>query len=298
MLVEHLEKLRHFLRATSHQSISEAAQAMRMSQAGLSKSITSLEEALGAKLFIRGKSGLILTREGELTLTTARTIIAQATDCEAKIRAINTSQAPLSVRIGMYDSIAVYLFSDLSKYLSSVYPSVSLTLTIDTSERLFSKLSVGTLDIVVGVTYSSSNVPSENFFTLFDDWFSCYVAADIPDQLTPSLALIIHPLSDERLGLKAALKKLPQRSRIIHHVLNYETLKELTAQGIGIGVMPNLVARSLIKQKSLRLARLPQLPTAFGRHSIVLSYTPKFFRQNKDLIEDIRRLVGLWTQHN
>src|SRR5688500_8144515 len=104
-LIEHLEKLRHFVRVTKHKSINEAALDSGMSQAGLSKSIAALEEALRTTLFLRSNQGLNLTNEGNLTLTTANKILSEAGAHEVNIRSLRATKIPENLRIGMYDSI-------------------------------------------------------------------------------------------------------------------------------------------------------------------------------------------------
>lgn len=58
-------QIRRFLAIVKYGSLSETAKELYISQPALSLSLSNLEKELGLKLFYRGRSGLVLTREGE-----------------------------------------------------------------------------------------------------------------------------------------------------------------------------------------------------------------------------------------
>jgi DNA-binding transcriptional LysR family regulator len=61
-----LWKIRYFLVVAKEKSISSAAQKLHISQPPLSRHIKSLEKEIGVPLFIRKKSGLVLTETGRV----------------------------------------------------------------------------------------------------------------------------------------------------------------------------------------------------------------------------------------
>ncbi|RZA09364.1 MAG: LysR family transcriptional regulator, partial [Proteobacteria bacterium] len=263
-LAEHLEKIRYFHRLVNYRSLREGAVAMGISQAGLSKSLAALEDALGTQLFLRSRAGLILTKEGQELLTTTRKILGEAAALETKLRKLKVVAAPSVLKIGMYDSIAVYFFSELKAYIGTLYPQVQLQLTVDTSSALSLLVQQGELDLAIGVNLDRTPKSSVEYFNLFDDHYSFYLSTR-HDLDVGALPLLIHARADDQAGknvesyLASSIK-----SRGVHKVFNFETLKTLTLQGLGIGVMPTQVAKPLLKQGLLITTEVPKTKHLFG----------------------------------
>lgn len=296
MLIEHLEKLRHFQRATQYRSISEAAEASGISQAGLSKSIAALESVLETQLFIRSPQGLILTKEGELALQVTKKILGEASSLEANLRSLKASKTPSRLRIGMYDSIAVYFFSDLAAYLSSVYQNLSIQLLVDTSTSLANAVKSGEIDMAIGVNLESKKNAKQDFFLLFEDQYSFYASAK-KDGSKVDLPLLIHPQANDSDGttIEEILSKIIARNGV-HRIFNFETIKTLTLQGIGIGVLPTQVARPLVQQGQLQAVQIPKLKSTFGRHNIGFLASESLLQHHREFAQDVYRLGIRWSK--
>ena len=264
-LIEHLEKLRHFYKLTSYKSINEGAQGMGISQAGLSKSIANLESVLETSLFNRSNEGLTLTKEGELVLQATKKILSEANNLETNLRSLKAAQIPESIAMGMYDSIAVYFFEELETYLGSVYPEVKLNLVVDKSSRLSELVEQKDLDIAIGVNLKEKNSATQ-FFPLFEDHFSFYVSPHFKKS-TSDLPLLIHPDAEDQVGQSnSEYIQRVVKNRRLHQVYNFETLKALTIQGMGIGVLPTQVAKPLVRQKQLVSFEMTKTKQIFGSH--------------------------------
>lgn len=294
-LVEHLEKLRHFAKLTNYRSINEGSQAMGISQAGLSKSIASLESVLDTKLFIRGNEGLVLTKEGELVLKTTQRILADATSLETDLRSLRASDIPEKITIGMYDSIAIYFFPDLSAYVKAIYPSVEVSLVVDNSPRLAEMMTKGEIDIAIGANLQEFRGKSE-FFLLFEDHYSFYVESRLVDKVS-QLPFIVHPKATDAKAktTEENLSKL-LKSKAVHRVYNFETIKTLTKLGVGIGVMPTQVAKSLVHSKELSTVSFSKQPHLFGRHEIGFLTSNTFLKAHPEFARDIHRLGEMWSK--
>lgn len=293
VLIEHLEKLRHFLKLSSYKSINEAAQAMAMSQAGLSKSISTLEFVLGTQLFHRSQQGIILTKEGEILLRSARTIMKEANQAEAQLRSPQAISVPQSMRIGMYDSIAIYFFSELFNYLNSAYPSLKIELTVDKSESLYEQVKSEKLDFAIGVFRQKGDKGTVERM-LIEDRYAFFAAPSI--SIKRDTPLIIHPGATDEFGVSTEkiLSRLI-RSRPIYKIFNFETLKSLTVAGVGVGVLPTQVARQFVQRGLLQSARMASTPSLFGKHAIGYLTSSKFHITHSEFSSDIFRLVERWT---
>lgn len=268
---------------------------MGISQAGLSKSISSLESVLGAKLFVRSREGLTLTREGAEVRLSAAKILEEAASLENRIKSLQAAKAPAKLRIGMYDSIAVYFYAELSAYMAAVYPQVILEMTVDASGVLAKEIESGSLDLVIGVHLERFKKKQFEYYKLFDDYYGFYVSSKITSTLS-ELPILIHSRADDIHGstietlLQSALKQ-----RTVHRVYNFETLKTLTSQGVGIGVLPTQVAKPLMKTGALVSTELPKVRHLIGSHSIGFLVTSKLASSYGDFADDIYRLGERWS---
>jgi DNA-binding transcriptional LysR family regulator len=298
MLIEHLEKLRHFHRLTDFRSINEAAAKLGVSQAGLSKSLASLERELGVKLFARSKHGLTLTLEGSKALETTKRIFLEAARLESEFNTTQSASTPRRLRIGMYDSIAVYLFGDLRDYLSSTHGAqIELELTVDTSPALSAAMAKKELELAIGVNFDSVALPGCDFFLLFQDEYSFYVSHKLRGD-PASLPLLIHPRAEVSKGvtLKTHLESITARNGAFW-VSNFETVKALTAEGGGIGVLPTRVARPLSQKGQIILYSGFRHKPYFGRHSIGILASKAMLVKYKEFTTNIYRFGERWSKN-
>jgi DNA-binding transcriptional LysR family regulator len=295
-LAEHLEKLRYFQRVVNFNSIREASKAIGISQAGLSKNLSSLEEVLGTKLFVRSREGLTLTKEGQEVLNSTFRILAESSMLEVKLRSLKSSSAPSRLRIGMYDSIAVYFFAELKAYLKQLYPELRLELTVDRSAALAKAVSGGDLDLAIGVNLHCNKRPGLEFVKLFDDRYGFYLPNRDHVNIA-NLPFLIHPGAEDFSGVSVEthLKSLTLK-RDVHRIYNFETLKILAVQGIGIGVLPTQVAKPLIKKASLVSVEIPKMHRLFGVHNIGFLATRSLLNSHRAFAEDIYRLGERWSK--
>ncbi len=295
-LIEHLEKLRHFYKLSQHRSINEAAELMGISQAGLSKSIAALEEILETQLFTRSNQGLTLTKEGDLVLRATKTIITEAETVETELRSLKAASIPKTLHIGMYDSIAVYFFGELKSYLNTIYRGLNIELTVDASGQLANLIHSREVDLAIGVNLETKKKVGDEFFLLFEDDYSFYVSPKIENYYTKA-PLIIHPRATDLEGitieetLSAAISK-----QGAHRAFNFETIKTLTVQGLGVGVLPTQVAKPLVQQRQLVAAQIPRTRSLFGRHNIGFLASEELLKSYREFAKDLYRLGQRWAK--
>ncbi|MGE0761729.1 MAG: LysR family transcriptional regulator [Bdellovibrionales bacterium] len=295
-LIEHLEKLRHFYKLTLYSSINEAATKTGMSQAGLSKSLILLERELSCKLFNRSREGLTLTREGADVLRVTKKILSDTSDLENRLQSLRASSTPKVIRIGMYDSIAVYLGVELQKYLKKIYPKVTLHLRSESSAALLERIEASELDIAVGVNFSHTPKLNVKYWPLFDDHYSFYKAASLANSVEETTYLIHEGAADKSGSTLDKILRAELKNKIVHRIQNFETLKSLTVQGLGVGVLPTQVARPLITTGELIQIHPAKHRQLFGQHNIgflVRSETADAF---SDFIQDILRVGSRWMK--
>lgn len=90
-----IESLKYALEVSKAKSINKASQTLFISQPDLSRSIKSLENELGFKIFTRTTKGIELTVDGEAFLNHAKNIIDEADEI-TRIRNLNVDEQTLS----------------------------------------------------------------------------------------------------------------------------------------------------------------------------------------------------------
>ena len=70
-----LERLEIFLAVAEHRSFTRAAEALYISHSTTSRNVSSLEESLGAKLFLRDGRTVRLTRAGEVLFQDRKSVV-------------------------------------------------------------------------------------------------------------------------------------------------------------------------------------------------------------------------------
>ncbi len=282
-LLDHLEKLPGFKAVADTGSFHKAAALIRIAQPSLSASIAKLESAVGRKLFYRNHKGVTLTQEGSMLLQFANSLVVDTQN--VALRLLNPHESLVgNLRIGLYESLAIYYWPEFIKTFQKKYPSIQLSLNTGRSHVLEEKLARKDLDVIISIEAKNH----KNIFTkvLHTDTFSYYAsplvakrfaeAAKAKNSEAKSKIPII--LFSDAIGKNAHLLEsqlLEEGFEIenLFEVDSFEIAKELAISDIGIAILPEKVAEKYCKNKSLKQVR-PEigLSSSFSEHRICISY--------------------------
>lgn len=174
-----LRKIRHMLALAEHGSFSRAAEAAHITQPALSRSIQSLEDALGAKLFDRSSRQICLTPVGHLTIEAARQIVESATAFYTL--AVNADVDETGeLRIGLGTVTASVFGKPLIRGFADRHPSLRLMMQVDTPERSYEMLLAGDLDIVIANTEAAPDQHDMEIDTVATFTRGFFASADHP----------------------------------------------------------------------------------------------------------------------
>ncbi len=141
-----LERYRIFCTVVETGSFSAAAEKLFVTQSAISQSIHSLEESLGATLFIRKKSGVTLTAMGTLLYDYAAGALSLLNAAERKFEAYSSlSSGELSV--GASDTICRHVLLPVLKEFHDRYPAVRLNVSNRVTSEAVSDLQSGKTEI-------------------------------------------------------------------------------------------------------------------------------------------------------
>ena len=93
-------KLQTVLAVAEHKNFTRAAEMLSMTQPAVSHHIKQLEQEVGAPLFLRSKTGLLLTPQGEIVVSYARRMKALNERMLAELQ----TAVPAAQRIGTVEA--------------------------------------------------------------------------------------------------------------------------------------------------------------------------------------------------
>ena len=137
--------LQYFLAVAREESITRAAETLRMTQPPLSRQLRDLEDELGKKLLIRGSKKVTLTEDGMLLRKRAEEMI----DLMEKTKAeLTSSDENISgeIYIGGGETDAVSLFAQTAGKLQKKYPQIHYHIYSGDAEIVMEKLDKGLID--------------------------------------------------------------------------------------------------------------------------------------------------------
>jgi DNA-binding transcriptional LysR family regulator len=143
-----LRAMRHVLALGRHRHFGRAATALNISQPALSRSIASLEQSLGIRLFERNRSGVQPTSFGELVLAKGERLVGAAADLErdlARLRGLETGE--LRVGAGLYPA-EISVATALGR-LSNRHPGLRVSLLSEQWRAVADAIVGGRLDMAV-----------------------------------------------------------------------------------------------------------------------------------------------------
>ncbi|MCP5139109.1 MAG: LysR family transcriptional regulator [Chromatiales bacterium] len=143
-----IKRLRQFLSVVDCGSFTLAASACNLSQQGLSKSIATLEQSIGARLFNRDTRGVTLTECGNLLVPTARNILADVQNFQRQFESL-TGTNNGRVVVGAGFTSAGYLLPPVVKRIGLKRPQLQVSIIDGIAEELIPKLLVGDLDVAI-----------------------------------------------------------------------------------------------------------------------------------------------------
>lgn len=141
--------LQCFLTIAQLRSVGAAAEALAITQPALSKTLRELEDALGVKLFLRDKKGMMLTRFGEVFLQHAAASIASLRQGIDSIKLAGNSGG-LAVAVGVLPNVAASVMPKVVHLFKQQAPNTNVRIVMGSNSHLLDQLRLGELDLVLG----------------------------------------------------------------------------------------------------------------------------------------------------
>ena len=271
-LFQHTEKLHYFYETALVGSIQATARKLGTTASTLSYAICHLEDVLATELFIRSRNGVTLTKTGKILYLFCKRFFRQLDDVCLAIK--TKQQQPLSIRFATFSSIAIYFGPMLWRELQ-IDNSISLSIMTGRSKQVLELLVNNDIDLALTVeTFKHPNLITHE---LYHDHYSFYISSKLTPQQVDHQFLAQHSLlympdaSDwQGKNLATYIHDWHLNFKDYFELDSLEVTAQFTKEGLGIGLLPNNVAK--IYGKRLTKITIPELPKKFGNHRFFLSY--------------------------
>ena len=276
-----LDRIALFVNVAKHQNLAKTARGMHVSSSAVSQRLKSLERDFGVKLYKRNKTGIELTNEGRLLLTTASQVLNQLDTLRKTLNP--DSEKPvqrLSVG-GTYNTSAKYLPSAIATF-QKIHPEIQVTFLTSHGRAVENWIRDGELDIAIVQSPSESCIAElyTEYFAM--DNLAFFACAGHP--LTKKQKISLEDLANTPLIVRAGgtgatqriLTLLESRSFKLNVALRCaspDAVKAAVRRKMGVGILFHNLIEDDIRRKELKILRVPGLPRMSGTSYIVYDKT-------------------------
>jgi DNA-binding transcriptional LysR family regulator len=254
-----LSLFRHIVEAGS---ITAGAERAHLALAAASTRVRNMEQALGARLLVRGRHGVTPTQAGRTLLQHSRVILAQAEKLREDLGAYAGGLAGQVRVLSNTNALTEFLPETLSSFLAT-HPNVSIDMEERLSDEIVGLIAEGVGDIgVVAGTVDTSRLTTYPFRS---DRFVLVVAHGHPLANRPDVGFV-EVLDYDFVGLdrasaiqrflasKADRVGRPLRLRV--QLRSFDAVCRLVERNVGVGIVPATTARWATRTMAIRAVEL------------------------------------------
>jgi DNA-binding transcriptional LysR family regulator len=143
-----LRQLEYFVAVAEEANFTRAAERVHISQSGVSAQVRHLERELGAELIDRSGRTATLTAAGVAALAPARAALAAAASVRQAVDDVNELLRG-QLAVAMVTACTVVPLFDALASFHLAHPSVEITLSEDSSDRMVEQVRAGVVDLAL-----------------------------------------------------------------------------------------------------------------------------------------------------
>ena len=143
-----IRSLRYYLAVAREENMTRAAELLHVTQPTLSRTMRSLEDELGKKLFTRHSFHISLTEEGVLLRDRAEDLVSMADKIEKEFLSLDDITGG-ELYLGLAESYQIRYLARELRTLKRSYPALRYHITSGDTEQVTEKLDKGLLDFAV-----------------------------------------------------------------------------------------------------------------------------------------------------
>jgi DNA-binding transcriptional LysR family regulator len=259
-----LEQLRIFVAVAEREHMTLAAQALKLTQSGVSAAVSALEAHCATPLFDRVGRQIQLTEAGRVFLGESRAILARVEAAERALAEIDGLKRG-TLQIQASKTIATYWLPQRLAKFRKLYPQIRVQLIIDNTANVVKAVLDGAAE--VGFVEGMVNAPQLRQHIIGTDELIVAVSGKhpwakrkrVPPQDLLQLDWVLRePGSGTRSVFEAALESfgvLPNGLDVVLELPSNEAIRAAVEAGVGASAMSHSVVKEGLA--SGKLARLP-----------------------------------------
>ena len=238
-----LTSLLVFYEVVKSKGFSKAAEALSMTQPGVSNHVAQLEVQIGKALLKREKGALELTEEGKKIFRYAEKMVKVAQELERAIHGMQKDIRP-SLRIGTTRTYARVMMPQILGSFQKTYPQIMIKLDMGGSEDMEKTLFSSQNDIVIIANPTNSKnlwlfpFIKEELFLITPQTHTLATRNSVTLQEIKDYPLIMREeRSATRRIVLSSLKDLSVNPAVLVEAKSTEFIKAWVAQGKGVSIM-------------------------------------------------------------
>jgi DNA-binding transcriptional LysR family regulator len=262
-MMRNLNQLRVFHAVATLKSFTHAAEAVHLTQPGISKHIKELEEFYEVCLFERRTRSIALTQAGEILLAATQQITVCLEKAERQLKELGN--APSRLALAATFTVGLYILPSRLAVFRQQHPKIETTLDIFPAKIMEQKLLKDSFDVgLAGHKISNRSLVAVGFFS--DElvvivppqhpWASRKRRVR-PEELRKEPFVATATYSGTRCVVEDRLRRNGVKLTKVADFGNMEAVKKAVEAGLGVSVL----SRSVI-QRELSAGLLRMLPLA------------------------------------
>lgn len=250
------------------QSFLRAAEYMNLTPSAVSHSISTLEDKLGFPLFIRNRTGVKLTNEGEALLIHVRSILKSDEQILQEAAQINGLEKG-TINIGTFSSVCINWIPEIVKSFLLLYPNININIMQGDYEDVLCWTKTGAVDIGFATLPVKEDLAA---IPLHKDRLLCIT----PQNFKPanSKYVTIDDIKDEHFILQREgystdtmtfIKKYNLSIHSRFFIDDDQSIIAIVESGLGISIVPELI----LNKSSCKVNIYPIKPMEFRTIGLV-----------------------------
>ena len=239
-----VKKYEVFVKIVEKSSLTKAAEAMGLTQSGVSHIVAAMESELGVALLRRSRTGAVLTPEGERLMPHIRAIVTQETQLRHAAEALR-SQVAGKLRVGTFTSVATHWLPAMMMEFQRLHPSVEFTLFNGDYHDVVRWLEDGSVDLA----FTAVPAPADcRCIPLYRDSLLAVLPRGhrlcrVP--VCPAAELAKEPMiglpDNSDHDIRRALAAVGSKPDICLRTKDDYAVIAMVRQGLGVSIMPSLL---------------------------------------------------------
>lgn len=260
-----LQKIRYFFAVIEHRTLSNAAQALRVSQPTLTRQMQALESEFKTPLFVRGGRGMTLTEAGLRLQAGLQGLERQMRSLQDDVAAALIEPSG-QVAVGIPPSPRKLLAVPLLQRFAKAYPRVVVRVVEETSGQLRDLIANGILDVAITNAHEPGHgvvaepLGREQMLLIGPRHAKLSLQQVTPIARLAELPLILTTRPNSlRLIVEAALNVEGKQPNIRLEADTLPLMTDLVTAGLGYTVLPACGVRSQLKERALSASPIEDL---------------------------------------